>query len=105
MSQQKNENLRYIGKVKNSDLVNKSTGESFSKQSLLISNPDSVDKNGANNPFYKGSLLWFDTQTGKYYKIKRIDFAGVSQRDQENGFAHSLKIDLDNPYNVEELKD
>lgn len=104
MSQQKNENLRYIGKIKNSDLVNKSTGESFSKQSILISNPDSTGKNGEANPYYKGSLLWFDSETGKYYKVKRIDFAGVSQRDQENGFQHSLKIDLGNSYSAEELE-
>lgn len=98
------DNRRYIGKVKNSTHTNKTTGEQFSKSTILLDNPNPTNQDQSPNPYYKGALMWFDAATGQYYQVKQIELAGVSQQDATRGFTNSLKIDLGNNYQVDLVK-
>lgn len=97
-------NTRYIGKVKSSQHQNSTTGEQFSKKSIYIDNPSPVNADGTPNQYYKGSLMWFDAQTGVYYQVKQIDLAGVGPNDQQRGFENSLRVDLGNAYHVQKME-
>lgn len=99
----KNENHRYVAKIKNQEFVNKSTGEAFSKLKVVVDNPYPTNKDGEANPFHKGNLLWFDAEKGKYYKVKSLDVTNVSEKSKQVGFTHSLRLDLGDAYAVEEL--
>lgn len=99
----KNENQRYLGKVKSSTLQNGQTGEQFQKESIMIDNPYPAKQDGTPNEYYKGALMWFDAATGQYYQVKQIDIAGVSQNDAQRGFTKSLRIDLGNVYHVQKM--
>lgn len=96
-------NKKYIGKIKEGSFTNKQNGESFSKLSVLVDNPDSNDKDGNPNQYYKGALIWYDAATGKHYQVLQMELAGVSERDQGNGFINSIRIDLDSKYHVKIL--
>ena len=103
MSDEQN-NTRYLGKIKNATFQNKTSGESFNKQSIMVDNPNQVNADGTPNQYYKGSLMWFDAATGQYYQVKQIDIAGASANDQARGFTNSLRIDLGNAYHVVKLE-
>ena len=100
---QGNDNLRYVGKIKNVQRTNSSTGEQFNKSLVFVDNPHPAAADGKPNPYHKGSLLWYDIATRKYYKIKQLDLAGVSDNDKERGFTNSLRIDLGSQYHVEDV--
>lgn len=102
MSKNKNENRRYIGKVQESE------GKFGKFLKVVIDNPTPTKLNKSTNekeqdPYYKGSLLWLDQETGKKYLVKQISVRGVSEKAEKYGFTNSLSIDLDNEYETQEL--
>ena len=92
-----NENRRFLGKVKNNE------GQYGRYQKILIDNPSPTKKDGSEDPYYKGSLIWIDNVTGKKYLVKQISLRGVSQTLSQKGFVSSISIDLDNAYEVQDL--
>lgn len=100
----KNPNHRYIAKVKQSNHVNKSNGEAFTKFSVLVDNPNPNNQDGTPNKYYSGTLLWIDAETGKKYIVKGMDLAGVHQSAQERGFINSVRLDLGSQYHVQEVE-
>lgn len=95
-------NKKYIGKVK--EITGGPHGSFFK---AMIDNPKPTKSDGAGgaipDPYYKGSLIWIDGQTGKKYLVKGIAFGGVNDQSKQNGFIFSLAIDYDDSYLVEEL--
>lgn len=94
---------RFIGKVRQKTHKNRETGEAFTKLTILINNPNPENDDGTPNKYFKGALVWMDAETGKNYQIKQLSLAGVTEGDSEKGFLNSLKIDLDDEYQVQEL--
>lgn len=99
----KNENDRYIAKVKVKEFTNSQTGAKFEKLTVWVDNPFPENKDGSPNNYYKGALIWLDAQTGKYYQVVQLDLTNTSSADQERGFTNSLKIDLGSQYHVKEM--
>lgn len=98
----KNENRRYIGKVK------QQTGAYGSFLKLLIDNPTPTRLDKSTNlqvedKYNKGVLIWCDNETGKKYLIKQMSVRGVPEDAAAKGFTNSISLDLDNEYEVEEL--
>ena len=91
-------NSRFIGKIKE---VNGQNG-AFNK--ILIDNPNPEKPDGSVDTYYKGNLIWFDQETGLYYKVKQIALKGVSEKAAANGDINSLMIDLGSSYHVEEME-
>jgi hypothetical protein len=93
---------RFIGKVQSK------AGQYGNYLKILIDNPSPVKFDKAANatvqdPYNIGMLLWLDNATGKRYLIKQIRVLGVTQEAADNGFVHSIAIDLDNEYETQEL--
>jgi hypothetical protein len=101
MSNQRNkENDRYIGKVKAN--VIKSQNGDFVKNTVMMENFDPQNKDGSQNQYYQGALIFVD-KTGKKYLVKQIELAGVSESASNRGFINSLRINLEDPYQVQLL--
>ncbi len=100
---ERNNNFRFIAKIKQMIRTNKNTGEEFESLSVYVDNTQTTNKDGTENKYYKGALIWFDTETGKYYQVKQLDLTKVSEKDAERGFINSLKLDLGNEYHVDEM--
>jgi len=82
--------LRYIGSIWENE--NKK-GETFLSASIDNHKPD--DK------YFKGTLLWHDSEDNSYYKVK-----GMSVYDSDKGpenLTNKLVLDLESDYHVEEL--
>ncbi len=94
MTNQKNPNKRYIGKIKNIQTQN------GLMQRILIDNVNNLNPDGTPNQYYKGSLVWVDAATGQQFVIKGLSIGNASQRDQGNGFVASISFVLDNDYDV-----
>lgn len=94
MSNEKNPNKRYVGKVQNIQ------GQYGVFKKILVNNPHQLQKDGTPNTYYKGSLLWFDTETNQYYQVKQLSLGGVGQHDLAKGFSESVSIDLGDQYQV-----
>lgn len=99
MSERKiNENLRFVGKVKNIQSQNGTF------QKILIDNPNPVNQDGSANDYYQGTFLWLDKKTKKKFIVKQLGFTKVSQQAAANGFTLSVTINLGNEYDVNEAK-
>jgi hypothetical protein len=94
---QKNENRRYVAKVK------KNSGQYGDFLKILVDNPNPSNEDGSANPYYKGSLIWLDATTGKKYQVKSLSVRGVPEASAAKGFLQSISIDLDSSYEVVEL--
>ena len=102
-SKERNPLDRFIGKVLQKKLINKSTNESFDKFTVLLDNPEAFAEDGSQNKYYQGHLVWVDPETNTNYIVKSIDLTGVGKDASERGFINSLKINLGNEYNVKKL--
>ncbi len=94
---QQNLNRRFLGKVKTQ------TGKYGDFQKILIDNPTPANADGSENTYYKGSLIWLDSETGKKYLVKQISVRGAPEAARQKGFHNSISIDLDSEYEVTEL--
>jgi len=103
MTDQANNLVRFIGKIFKKQLVNKSTNEPFEKKTILLDNPNKFNADGSSNQYYSGHLVWVDAKTGANFLVKSVELAGVSDDARAKNFENSLKIDLGNKYNVENL--
>lgn len=80
---------RYIGSVWENE------GKNGTFLSISIDNQDPDDK------YYRGKLMWFDTETEKYYQVKSL---AVYDADKgPDNLLQKVVMDLDNEYHVEEL--
>ena len=94
----KNKNARYIARIK--ELRGK-FGKFFN---ILIDNPHPTKKDGEENPYYKGNLLWFDVETKSYYKIKSMAVKGVNDDMKKHGYINTIMIDLGDEFQTEKLE-
>lgn len=95
--QQDNRVLRYIAKIKEYATRN------GNMQKILLDSLSPVNADGTENTYHKGELLWNDKETGKMYLVKQLAIRGVSQQDASRGVVNSIAIDLNDPYQVQEL--
>lgn len=97
----KNTLKRWVGKVKNLNLSNGSF------QQIYLDNINTKNKDGSPNTYYKGSLIWFDQETGKRFLVKQLGFSlpkdGMKAELIQKGFSTFVTIDLSDKYAVEEL--
>jgi len=103
MSDQKpKRQTRYVAKVRNM------SGSNGPFQKIYAENSNPLNADGTPNKYFKGSLLWVDAETGKYYQVKQLSFfnppQGMNPSQAEKGFASFITLDLENKYEVEELK-
>jgi hypothetical protein len=101
MSKEQNDSVRFIGNVKERQFNGKNGP--FTRLMIEISNPTPLNKDGTENPYHKGVLVWFDAETKKQYVVKQITLSKVSEAQAKYGAVNSLKLDLSNTYEVEEL--
>lgn len=95
--QQNNQILRYIAKIKEYATRN------GNMQKILLDSLTPVNQDGTENQYHQGELIWNDKQTGKMYLIKQLAIRGASQKDAARGVVNSIAIDLNDPYQVQEL--
>ena len=95
--------VRFIGKLRKATLLNKSTGESFEKASILLDNPYAQDASGNPDTYYKGHLSWYDKETNQHFLVKQIELSNVGEAAKSNGFVNSLKLNLGDEYHVQKL--
>lgn len=93
--------LRYIGKIKQR-MAKAANGQEFPAFTIMMDNPYPTNKDGQPNKYHKGFLMWCDAETGKKFLVKQIELAGPGAAAQ-HGFVNSLKLDLSNTYQVDDL--
>lgn len=103
MSNQNNPLVRFIGKVQKRFFKSKTTGEDFSKVSILLDNPYAQDAEGNPNKYYKGHLSWYDAKTNQHFLVKQVELSNVSEQAAANGFTNSLKLNLGDEYHVQKI--
>lgn len=62
----------------------------------------SVDNLDPDSEYHKGSLIWYDKETEKYYKVKSMSVYGADKGPRN--LTNKLVIDLENEYHVEEME-
>lgn len=94
-------NNRFLGKLKTM------TSQYGPYQKIMLDNIYATNKDGSENKYYKGNLVWFDQETGKKYLVKQLGFTvprdGMKQADIDRGCSHFVTVDLANEYDSEEL--
>lgn len=93
---EKNDNLRFIGKVKVED------GQYGKFSKIVMDNTYATNKDGVENKYYKGNLFWVDAETGKTYLVKQMMLKGVHESAANHGFTKSICLDLSSQYHVTE---
>lgn len=102
MSEQVKSDKRFIGKIKNVE-TKYGTMQKIHMESVSNQNPD-----GTPNQYYKGTLLWYDQQTGKTYQVKQMGFFvprdGMSESQLQHGYTQHVTLNLQDKYEVDELE-
>jgi hypothetical protein len=62
----------------------------------------SVDNLDPDSEYNKGSLIWYDKETEKYYKVKSMSVYGADKGPKN--LTNKLVLDLENEYHVEEME-
>lgn len=97
-NQQPKQERRTVGKLRQ---INTKNGPMFK---IFMDNLNPVNPNGTPNEYYKGTLLWIDSITGKQYQVKQLGLwipqEGLSQKNVEQGYSHLITLNLDNEYEV-----
>lgn len=91
ISEEKKRNNLFIGKVKEMD------GDYGPWQSIILDNPN------PESDFHRFEIILNDKETGKSYRLKSLAYAGVGAKSKEHGFVKSIKVDVTNKWQVEEL--
>lgn len=60
-----------------------------------MENPFPCSPSGQINDYHKGSLIYYDHKTKKYYQILAANIIDIKEEYQRNDFTKSLVIDLD----------
>jgi len=102
MSEQDNKKKkRWIGKLRN---MNHQNGP---YQKIYLDNVNTNNKDGSPNNYYKGSLIWFDQETGKRFLVKQLGFTlpkdGMKANFVQQGYILYVTIDLEDKFDSEEL--
>lgn len=61
-----------------------------------------VDNLDPDSEYHKGNLIWFDKETGKYYKVKSMSVYSADKGPRN--LTNKIVLDLENEYHVEELE-
>jgi hypothetical protein len=61
-------------------------------------------KDGEDNPYHKGDLLWYDKETNVVYKVLSLKVFEASEKQKSVGIIKKASIDLDNKYQVKKVK-
>jgi hypothetical protein len=98
MSEKKEANRRYLGKIRNM------SGSNGPYQKIYMDNVSNVNKDGTANTNYKGALVWADAETGKNYHVKQMSFwipkEGMHPKAVEKGYSCFITINLNDEYEV-----
>lgn len=98
MSERKEANRRYLGKIRN---MNGSNGP---YQKIYMDNLEPTNKDGTPNTNYKGALIWADVETGKNYLVKQMSFwipkDGMHPKAVEKGYSCFITLNLNDDYEV-----
>ncbi len=101
MADQKKNNKRYIGKIRN---VNGNNGVI---QTIYFDNLEPQNADGTPNQFYKGTLLWLDDETGQKFLVKQLGITvpqkGMDPKLTKNGFSCYITLDVESDYQVKKL--
>lgn len=62
----------------------------------------SVDNLDPDSEYHKGNLIWFDKESGKYYKVKAL--AVYSADKGPRNLTNKIVLDLNNEHHVEEIE-
>jgi hypothetical protein len=93
----------YIGKLKST-----TTSGGWVNQTIYMDNVNHVNKDGTENKYYKGTLLWLDKETGKTYQVKQMNLFvpkdGMSPSDSEKGFVSKVTIALNDTFQATVLE-
>jgi hypothetical protein len=94
---------RYIGKIKNTQ---SKTGTIFQK--ILLDNTNALKQDGTEDPYYKGTLLWLDKETGNTYQVKQLAIHvpqnGMHESAAKNGFIANITLDVEDTYSTTLIK-
>ncbi len=93
--------IRFIGRIK--QRICKGQNGEFTAYNVLMNNPYPANKDGTPNQYHEGLLLWCDAKTGQKFLVKQMELAGVSEKQAQNGFINSIKINLGDKYHVDNL--
>lgn len=100
MKEKKEPVYRTVGKVRTT-----TTQSGYTNQNILVENPNHVNKDGSENQYYKGSLVWYDKETGKAFKIKQLNLSvpknGMPPNMLEKGFSCFVSLNLEDTFHVE----
>lgn len=98
MSEKKEANRRYLGKVRN---INSKNG---TYQKIYMDNLNHQNADGTANTNYKGALIWADAETGKNYHVKQMSFwvprEGMHPKAVEKGYSCFITLNLNDEYEV-----
>lgn len=90
-SNKDNSNKRYVGSI----WENEGNNGTYLSMSVDNLDPDSE--------YHKGNLIWFDKETGQYYKVKSMSVYGADKGPRN--LTNKLVLDLENEYHVEPLEE
>lgn len=89
---------RHVGKVKG---MNTKYG---TKYSIHVDNFNPQNEDGTPNTYFKGSLVWFDAETGKSYQVKQMSMYvprnGIPKKLQDMGYSQYVTLNLEDNYQV-----
>lgn len=63
----------------------------------------SVDNLDPDSEYHKGTLVWFDKELGKAFKVKSMSVYGADKGPRK--LTNKLVLDLENEYHVEEMEE
>jgi hypothetical protein len=89
---------RYVGKVKGM------ATQYGTRYSIHIDNYNAQLKDGSPNTHFKGSLVWFDAETGKGYQVKQMSMFipknGMPPKLVEMGYSQYVTLNLEDDYQI-----
>ena len=92
---------RYIGKVKNIETRNGTI------QKVYMDNLEATNKDGSENKYYAGALVWADAKTGINYQVKQLQVyipkGGMPADLAQKGFSAFITLNLEDKFEVTAL--
>lgn len=88
---------RYLGKVRTTE------NTYGTMQKIYMDNLENVNKNGSPNTYYKGALIWADSN-GKNYQVKQMSFwvprDGMKPDHLQKGYTCFITLNLNDNFEV-----
>jgi len=96
MSEKKNrENSRIVGQLLEIE------GKYGKMNSIHVNNPYPTNKDGGENKYHNGNLIWIDKKTGTSYMVKSLKMVNTEEKDfGKNKSVGLVCLELDNEFQV-----